>query len=284
MRASPLLFILLILPLACGEGAPSGQTPSTRGDLTRVGTLGWAATDLPGPSVTVSVDPDGGCTLNGKGIASEDLVAALAKIAPLRKEEENGRASAYLMVLRCDPAAPWSATVRVVLAGADPSVGIYRQVFAVLPEVGDEEGTLAWFLPKDRGFPRGMRPDPRPETGVLILADGEAKTIFPRLRALAEAVDPLIVNITPNATVSTGTVLSTLDIVLRAGADSVLIRHSPSPPMDASAGAFLVMDQPVPDPIGRVVLPPIERTEGITGATRTIPYTFSGIPRDEQPK
>ena len=91
--------------------------------------------------------------VGGKTVTWPALHALLRRAADSKREEPPVSPAAVSIVLRLDRTTPWGIAQVIMMACAQPEVRAYKIHFAVLPETGDEEGSLAAHLPFDKGLP-----------------------------------------------------------------------------------------------------------------------------------
>ncbi|MCU0725304.1 MAG: hypothetical protein MUE73_05885 [Planctomycetes bacterium] len=219
--------LLLALLAACGAGGADLKLP-------RLGAVGMDPARLDPPPLVVSLYPEGRVTVAGRDVGPGDLEPLFfAHAETVRDMESPNQESLAWLVLRCDRRVPWRNVQWVMQAAADPSVRIWRIVFAVRPEEGEGEASFAVFLQRDRRHGSRMIPDRGPN--VIDLQTGEGAPARPRNLAATHALlteehraMPMEVNAWPE--VPAGRVLRMLDVLARVGHSWVLVWGTPAAP------------------------------------------------------
>jgi biopolymer transport protein ExbD len=255
---------------------PAFQSPGVSRDrLPVLGTVG----DLPPEKETVVVEvlPTPALLVEGKQVDLNGFQAYLQPKADAAREEDAARASKLHVVLRADRDVPWQDMQWVLQACADPRIRVYRILFAAVPEDGGAEGAMALFLPKDVGPQSGSAAPPvRAQLPVRLRVKGDSPG--PTGRALYAALaktmkeragefGPASLDADPD--VATGSVLESVDALLRWGAKGVHLKGTtPAKPVVRTAGAvarpsIAVLNVPVaPFAEGDPVPPPLARVTG----------------------
>ncbi len=287
MLRAPVLPLLGLL-LACG-GEP-GPVPEAV-SLPRVTTLGMAAADLRPAAAVVTLTRAGALLLDGAPVEVRpgavldqlrDRLRAAVERARAAEPAARDRSGGLPLVLRCDEAVPWRSVQWVLAAAADPRIRVWRTLFAVRPPAGEEEGTFAIFLPRERGLAATGRERATAALAVVALAPAGAAAPPAALHAYFRDRPGIRgVLLVAEAEVSVGAVLAAADALHRAGVerlsfpDAALPRGeevfppAPAAPVPASYQAGGHEDhEPILLPPGvPPELPPLPRSPGLAGFT-----------------
>jgi biopolymer transport protein ExbD len=291
-RTLPFVAAMLIAAVVCcteredaseptmADALPAGAVGGIA--LERIGTIG----DYPATPVVVNVDAEGTMTVGGQAM---DL-AALEKLLLLRANESRsdspGNPSDVAVVLRLDRTLPWGAAQWLMQTCAHPEVRIMRIHFAVLPEDGSEEGSLAAHLDPDAGLietPARLRDRLKITARVHGTGEGSSPgSMFEKAKAILAADPTLACEVNADRLVPTGYVLRVMDVLHRAGAREMTFVGTRSP-QGPGAIANLVGEarkkpvMPTIELLGTKVgdeagkLPPLARVRGsVVGTVRTL--------------
>jgi len=285
---------LFSLVLGCGDAGPTTlpRTAVPTSDLTRVGTMGDAPPDALEIALTATgkiVTPSGPVDLRGLGLYLE------AECRATRWLDPDGNSRRHV-VFRVHPSLPF-AVVNWALGACDRRA--YRIHFAVRPEEGEDEGTLAMYLPKrgagadDFKWPHEKRISLW--TNETRVDDGVAFAFYREILA-ADPEAGVTARIAPG--IAAGQAIRAADLLLRAGAKHVLLSGSPPdvpyPGGRAASGRTEVEEyvashpakpgfrirmgdrQVVGDGSRAVPPPPVARVrDGIAGSTREL-FSLAG--------
>ncbi|HEU4395803.1 MAG TPA: prenyltransferase/squalene oxidase repeat-containing protein [Planctomycetota bacterium] len=167
--------------------------------------------------------------VEGKQLDLKGFQALLRVRADAAREPDAAKSAQLHLVIRADRAVRWQDAQFVLQAAADPSVGVYKMLFAARPEDGSEEGAMALYLPK--ALPRESGATPMHGFDVELLGgepgfDEPELALHARLqRALGpRRIESSVVHLAGSANIATGAVLESVDVLLRSGAKSVLLR------------------------------------------------------------
>ena len=231
-------------------GGESGQPPVVSVEriavpssaLPRTGSV-W---DPPEHPLEIALGADGTITFLGREVGLEELRDALKQASRPPYLRNSDGTSRLDVVLRVNPALPWTVVQWVLMTCSDPNAQIFRLYFAVLPEVGGDEGVIPTFLPRDRSIRGVSDVVGQPVVSYLFAADGTADSgaIFAALRSALAATSNKAVEInTPWPRIPrTSHVVSLLDLALRAGAERVFFGSAPAPLPRSKATAERVAD------------------------------------------
>jgi biopolymer transport protein ExbD len=199
-------------------------------DLPRTGTFGA----LPAAYVLVTIPADGRMKVDGTPCDYEGLTTYLARRLEAPGARELDGSSRVDLVLAVDPATPWGLVQWAMQSAAHPRAKMYRIHFAVRPEVGDEPGALATFLPRDNEW-RHLPPTFErhlPPAIALHLREGgrlDEEAVFAVLRAEPDETRSGRPALSADETVPCGVVLRIVDVVFRAGFKGVVFVGKSAP-------------------------------------------------------
>jgi len=259
---APLFLVaLLTLPLTAEELT-----------LPRVGTIGDAPASA--RTVVVTVERDGTIRVGKKELRFRDLRRVLRDAGAMHRGER--RVSGANVLLRIDRRAPWIATQWILIACAQGRIA--RVFHGVLPESGDTEGAMAWFLPADKGL-ADPNQDPEEVLGLMVRIgfDGtgvDPAALYPLLMEIpAKHRKDAVLDLRAVSNVPHGFALAVADVAMRAGIQNVEIYGTAIPPEDADLKALVRKHAPpegtpsirlddVVVPAAKVKLPPVTRVRG----------------------
>jgi hypothetical protein len=217
--------------IGCGETAPpTPPTPEVAVTAARLATLGTVGA-LPSKHrrLVVAVDARG-------TVVSRDGIVDLAGVRSLLIAEAEkatrfvGYQSRLYVVLRLDASLPWRVAEMLLKACRDPAVGVYRTLFAARAEADGNEGAMGLFQPLPRGLGGSVLV---PDLPIFSVHLAPGKAAFPSDALFARASDALRWEdpavgalVSPDPSVSVGTVLRTVDALYRAGIAQVDLRRS----------------------------------------------------------
>jgi biopolymer transport protein ExbD len=210
----------------------AGKAPAPVISLPRVGTIG----DHPpaGQRTVVEVDAAGIIRVRKQKMSLDELALYLRKQADRKRLADIRKTSAWYVVIRMDRTVPWGVAQWIMQMCARPNVRITRVHFAVLPEKGDEEGTLATHLPSGQGLGRLSSAPLRVHAGG---PGSDPTALYAKFKGRIET--PCEVN--ANRLVPLGYVLRVVDVLHRAGTDAIFFRGTP-PPAGETAIADLIRE------------------------------------------
>jgi len=142
--------------------------------------------------------------------------------------EDELHASGLQLVIRADRDAAWNSVWKLLRECTEPKVRVHRIFFAAVPEDRGEEGAIAVYQPREPRSDRGISL-PRVEGAPVRLLSG-TKTdgpLGPTLHAFLEREWKgkterfRFVDLEPDSDVTTGSVLETVDALLRWGARAI---------------------------------------------------------------
>ncbi len=260
------LLLLASIPLFAGAAVlaqdrvppdPAAAVPRDR--LPVLGTVG----DLPPEKerVIVALTAAGNIVVDGNSMDLNGLRQLLRERADRVREEEEARLSRLHVVLRADRAARWQDLQWAMQTCADPSVRVYRVLFAAVPEDGGAEGAMALFLPVDRGIPPGNAPpSPAARFPVKVRSaepgGASASPPGPSLYAhLAKTFPDLkggdtAATVDADPGVAGGAVLEAVDVLFRFGVKSVLVRGTTLNKSGKLSGTAAPAPAPAPAAVG----------------------------------
>ncbi len=272
----------------------------------RLPTLGTVG-DLPPEKerLVLEVDARGRVTVGGAALDLDGLRKLLRERADGSREETGLKVSNLHVVIRVDRDLPWQGAQWLMQECASPSIRVYRILFAARPEDGGDEGAVAAFLPVDPGIAStdSRRVVEFPSKATVHLRyrpdgdDGRATDVSPRFRDLVARDSRLTGEIDAAPATPTGTVLETLDVILRAGVRRVVFagttlqggtsleRAIADLPVPDGKLAISVLDKRVPRSKEPVVLAPVARVKGaLAGITEpAIEDPAAPAPGEEPP-
>lgn len=296
----PLFFLLLaVLPTGCSSEEPQPLDPErTPGiELTRVGTIG----DYPPADarVVINIDRNGEITVDGRVESLESLDRLLDARVEGTWGDDEARSSRLSAVFRIDEAVPFGAADWITRKCCSPSRRIYRIFFAVVPEIGEEEGALASW-PSNQ-YSHSVYWDGLPPMTIRLSIGAKGAPVDPAalhppvqklVRRLSEEREAKPVAwLAARPLIPTGVVLRSMDALHRAGVDRVgicgssiadqvttipdLIRQAVQSPPDLA----LLLDGRRLAASGPVSLPPVRRVRGAFAGTTEDVYSDFRIPR-----
>lgn len=296
MRAlrSLLAIPLALLPLACGgetkAPAPTLLTPATAvpaAALPRVGTIA----DPPAGAFEIAVAADGTLFAGPREVDLDGLEEAIRAAMEASPGRTRIGEWARDVTMRVASTTPWEVVTWVMRLLAAPLVRAYRLHFAVLPEEGDQEGTFAVWLPRDKGslsyrvHALGITAEAAPTTVSAGRAYAEI------LRSLGRLEEPRGVSLNVGPGVATGNVLKVVDWSVRAGAALVEFEDWPPPPpgLTARGGGGRtalrewVAANPVRDGGVALTVAGVRLTEDSTDGDRERPPSVARVARATEP-
>ncbi len=208
------------LLLGCKDDAappslPRRAVPASQ--LARVGTIG----DAPPDAVEIALAEDGRIVTASGEVDLDGLRTCLeAECGTTRWVDPDGNSRRHV-VFRVHPSLPFEVLLWAL--DACDGAGAYRIHFAVRPEEGDEEGTMAVFRLK-RCRVAAVEPDLLPVSRVSLRADGATVAdgaAFAAYREVLGAGRETAADVGAGPGVASGHVLRTVDLLLRAGAKRV---------------------------------------------------------------
>ncbi|MCK6461205.1 MAG: hypothetical protein L6Q95_15085 [Planctomycetes bacterium] len=271
------------------ESPPRKAVPAS--GLVRVGTIG----DAPPRAVEIALTADGRIVTASGEVDLDGLRAHLGAECQVPGWRDPDGNSERHVVFRVHPSLPFEVLAWALGTCDDPKVGACRIHFAVLPEVGAAEGTMAVFRAKRF---HGEEDGPQAIHALRLSPDDTAldlRGVFGACRGIFAADPDSCASVHVRPGTAAGHVIRTLDLLFRAGARSLALGgtppEAPYPAGRAASGRTLVQEyvaahpvkargvriqvgerRPAPAPLP----PPVPRVRGRPAGFTKEPISFQG--------